>query len=340
METQEGPRKRKRSDAVTEDADATAASIPADLDAEPIVRDEIYYRENGTALFYMPQGNGSTQANTDEDPLILYDEVDDFRALCWIYTRLYPLPRDSSPEVCLQQNEIATADMQKLVSLYLIAHKYHFDCIDRAQLWPVIRPHYFETCSQHQLQSLLRIVSQEKDASTKDSFSELLQILWICRLHKSHESNSFAFEVAEERGLRTLALNLYLDLIKKMETDSERIEGSTAYIQKTDDLAPHRKLALYQGYWSLRRYWSEAKVTAFEKEFACSSSLGNWHDSWSTKIAVEHQLPIFLEAEIRKSVNESKVNASCAVQAIADMVDELKTTLADHFLGPRPNDDD
>jgi hypothetical protein len=50
METQEGPRKRKRSDAVTEDADATAASIPADLDAEPIVRDEIYYRENGDCV--------------------------------------------------------------------------------------------------------------------------------------------------------------------------------------------------------------------------------------------------------------------------------------------------
>jgi hypothetical protein len=260
--------------------------------------------------------------------------------------------------------------MQKLVSLYLIAHKYHFEShetfsrnllykhiasfIDSAQPWPIIQPNYFETCAQSQLQALLRIVSQEKEASTKDSFSQLLQLLWLCRLRKSRESASFAFEVAEERGLRTFLLNLYLDQVKWMDTDSERIKGSTAYNQRVDDLAPHRKLALYHGCWSLRRYWSETKLTAFERNFACSSSLRQgwhacqiiWKTAWTTKTAVEHQLPIFrplrnligVETEIRRIEKESKVHAPCALQAITDMIAELKNTLADHFIGPPPND--
>jgi hypothetical protein len=42
MDTEESPRKRKR--------DAAAASIPVDPDPKPIVRDEVYYREDGDCV--------------------------------------------------------------------------------------------------------------------------------------------------------------------------------------------------------------------------------------------------------------------------------------------------
>jgi hypothetical protein len=50
MDNQEGPRKRRRSDAGIEDIDAAADSVEISSDDEPIVRDKEYYLEDGDCV--------------------------------------------------------------------------------------------------------------------------------------------------------------------------------------------------------------------------------------------------------------------------------------------------
>ncbi|KAF9483577.1 hypothetical protein BDN70DRAFT_918313 [Pholiota conissans] len=370
------PRKRKRSENTSQEDTDITASIP-DL----LVRDDTYYRENGDCvirvgsvlfkihrillerdasaflnMFSMPQGNDPALANSDNDPLVLFDDVDDFRALCWI---IYALPT-----VYMQQSKLETADMKNLVSLYLIAQKYHFDAHESfardllrqhcsaIQAGSSPNPNYLFSCPESRLEDMLRIAAFTEETSVADaeSFLFVLQKVWIIRLKDTNESAAFALGVGEELGLRDFMAGLYYLELTRMK--SELVEGSTAYVHPVSDLTPHQKLILYQGYWSLRQYWIRRWDLLQKKSLNCSDKTEHacrfiWQASWERFKADEFSSdtfdPLQLLANIASNINEYGAEWSetkkphCAIRAIEKMQVSLKKNLAEHFLGPLPS---
>ncbi|KAF9483565.1 hypothetical protein BDN70DRAFT_873637 [Pholiota conissans] len=376
MDNPETPRKRKRTEAMPGDADDTSGSLNS-AQNDPIVRDETYYKEKGDCvilvgrvlfkihryllerdasaflnMFALPQDDESTQSTSDEDPLILHDDVDDFRALCWI---MYALPT-----VHMQQYRIATANVKNLIGLYLISQKYHFEAHETFAR-ELLRRHctslqnkqntasFLFSCPESRLESLLRIATLTDPTSMSiNSLSSALQKIWIVRLEKAKQSACFALTVGEELGLRNFTAELYYFELSKMET--QRL-ASGAYSHPTNDLTPSQKLVLYQGYWSLRHWWSDVLESAPRKTFFCPPNHDcslSWTRGWDRAISDEKTSKFFHPMQSLKSIEErihmgyyaqidvslTEARSECAIRVLTKMTTELKDALANHFHGP------
>ncbi|KAF9483566.1 hypothetical protein BDN70DRAFT_873638 [Pholiota conissans] len=364
------------------DAVESAEGMPEDA----IVRDENYYIEGGDCIirvgnvlfkihryllnrdasafsnmFSLPQGSQNAQGNTDDDPLVLYDHVDDFRALCWI---IYALPT-----VHLEQTTIKTSDFRNLVGLYLIAQKYHFEAHERFAsrllhkhcltltesdldlLEDKIGIPYIFTCPESRLESLLRIStladinrSSKTDKSAFLSLPETIQQVWTLRLKENNEPIGFALEVATVLGLRTFTASLcYLQMTRMV---SKKLDNSTAYIHPANDLTPGQNLILYKGYWSLRQYWwdsyRDSQISdAFDCEHGCQDV---WRESWKEAYLCDSvnfdpiEMLEYLECSlnIRAEHSNAATDLKCAYAELMSRINDLRGALPDHFLGPVP----
>lgn len=69
-------------------------------------------------LFSLPQRTDRQEGESDEDPIVCYDRLEDFQALCWaVY---------ASPQEILAQEDWETVDAAKLIAVVGISHKYEF----------------------------------------------------------------------------------------------------------------------------------------------------------------------------------------------------------------------
>ncbi|KAF8204625.1 hypothetical protein BJ912DRAFT_2907 [Pholiota molesta] len=312
-------------------------------------------------MFNLPQGNTGSQVNSDENPLVLHDDVNDFRALCWI---LYALPTEYS-----QQHSIDTANIQKLVSLFLISHKYHFEAhetfardllakhcstfIARHPFNPRFliprQRHYFNRCPESRLEAILRIV-----ILTEQTFElppSLIQKIWKNRLKEANASISYALGVGEALGLREFVGELYYIELTRMKPMP--LEGSPAYVYPViSALEPHQKLALYQGSLSLRWYWSNTLQMSRSQleQFKCDDdSDGEWHhclsvwregwkevdyNGWDSRPFDPLKEMSKVVSRIMERGHEEGSWAPCALPLIAHMQECLEENIADHFLGP------
>jgi hypothetical protein len=131
------------------------------------------------------------------------------------------------------------------------------------------------------------------------------------------------------------------------------LQGSPAYVHPVvSALESHQKLALYQGNWSLRYYWSKIlKMAQFQPELSkrleCVDPNGVsghfcpaiWKAAWKEIDGNQwDSSPFDPLKEILKVytqiVGRNDVRAPCAVNSIQSIVDDLKDNIADHFLGP------
>jgi hypothetical protein len=255
----------------------------------------------------------------------------------------------------MQQSKLATANMQNLVSLYLISQKYHFEAHETfardllrqhcvaLEAKPSTANNYFFQCPESRLQSLLRIALLTERTNKSGSLQSLLQKIWLQRLSKSIASMSFALEAAEVLGLREFMAKLYYLEITRIKP--ALVEGSVAYAHLITGLSPHQELILYRGNWSLRCYWSKTLDVVWQKNFECSDSDDHdcqqvWEGQWNTCITESESRPFDPLQEmlnIRGSMKEmDEGRIPCAIKALLLMIGQLKRSFATHFLGPLP----
>ncbi|KAF9483568.1 hypothetical protein BDN70DRAFT_929091 [Pholiota conissans] len=373
------PRKRRRVDPENgEDEDDKAGSAQEE---KPIVRDEEYYKDNGDCvirvrnvlfkihrhlldrdasafsnMFSLPQGTEGTQGATDDDPLVLYDDADDFRALCWI---IYALPT-----VYLQQSEVAEANLKNLVALYLISQKYHFEAHEKyarkllskhcsTLACTILRcdmnKYYLFSCPETRLASLLRIatLTDEPVKEYEKTLSSSIQDVWTSRLTNCNQSAAFAIGVGSELGLRKFVAGLYYLEMTRMKAD--HLSGSIAYSHPTNDLTLKQNFVLFKGSWSLHCYWLEMyRKSQLFKTFDCDHGCSHaYKESWRQIMVLQPTktfdpvnrlglLVNFLDLYATKGSGEDQF--CCASQTLKDMQEALVCSFAEHFLGPEVSD--
>ncbi|KAF9481106.1 hypothetical protein BDN70DRAFT_563668 [Pholiota conissans] len=161
---------------------------------------------------------------------------------------------------------------------------------------------------------------------------------------------TYALHVAETLGLRRFIGNLYyLELVSsKMRT--KEIEGSTAFVHPTHDLTPSQRLTLYEGGWSLQRYWLKhvnAPIEVFncppDDEHSCNELWKSLWPQYIVDLADKSFDPLdFLSdlPEFVTSMNEDcfdGADISCLQFYVRNNIRRLRDSLADHFLGPLPS---
>ncbi|KAF9483567.1 hypothetical protein BDN70DRAFT_990269 [Pholiota conissans] len=313
-------------------------------------------------MFTLPQGDEGVPANSDENPIVLHDDVDDFRALCWI---IYCSKLLLSPTVHLKQRSLRTADLQYLVGLYLISQKYHFEahesfahqllrdhCFKLSSPIPLahwMETNYLYTCPQSRLKSLLRISTfttvTDQPPKKSGSLANLLQKVWTSRLKKQNESIRFALEVATDLGLRNFMADLYYVQLTRMKPTYSSVT-SLAYAHPVNDLIPEQNLNLYKGFWSLYYYWV-GTYNAYQVNDICDCGhecQAAWKECWNeiyTKpsttfdpLDLVQQLEGILGTHAPKG--EIELHLKCAHGELTDLRSTLITSLPDHFLGPIP----
>jgi hypothetical protein len=255
----------------------------------------------------------------------------------------------------MDQADESKVDIEKLVSLFLIAQKYQFEshekfargllethCSDINKK-PAHIQEYFISCPEERLKALLKITSLT-DEATDLSLGSMIQKVWLFRFHKkTAESMSYALDVAEMLGLRSFTGELYYDCLTTVY--SERINGSVAYKHPVDDLTPHQKSAFFFGHWSLQRYWSDFMKTP-RKKFNCPSSQPShdcnrvWKAMWpefKLQIAGDYLDPLANLKTCLLLVTSENKKTDCVESYINEMIMELANSLADHFIGPLPS---
>jgi hypothetical protein len=254
-------------------------------------------------------------------------------------------------------------DVEKLVSLYLIAHKYHFESHEsfarhligrHCVISPNGTPHssptqtYFTKCAESRFQTVLRIATLTEPApAQKESFAYALQRMWIYRLKHTRESIAYALEVGESLGLRNFVGELYYLELTRMKPVP--VDNTGAYaLPDNDDLAPHQKLVLYQGNWSLRYYWSKLREEAPKTGMGCTQLTHYcqhvWKRSWERCRLREILAKSFdpwkellnVAKEISTVAEQEELVADCAVTSINNLITDLKNNIAVHFFGPLP----
>nr|GAT43411.1 predicted protein [Mycena chlorophos] len=152
------------------------------------------------------QAKGST-----EEVIPMQDEVEDFRALCWI---LYARPLEIVHDFTAEQ-----IDTGKYMRLLAIAHKYLMPSIE-AWAWTMACrkasavPDYLAICSEEDLGRLLVL-----GIGCSVSAPELLgwvESAWLTRLRAGGVSFTHALSVGEQHARRRFQTHVYLELRRKL----------------------------------------------------------------------------------------------------------------------------
>jgi hypothetical protein len=215
------------------------------------------------------------------------------------------------------------------------------------------RYNYFNKCPESRIEAIMRIVVFTQ--TNPQLHSSLVQRIWINRLKQTNASISYALGVGEALGLREFIGELYY--IELIRMNPMPLQSSPAYVHPViSALEPHQKLALYQGYWSLRCYWSNTLQMSRSqtKKFECiDSDVNDWHtcpivwrEGWrevddkkwtSTPFnPLKEMSKVVSQMNERGTDEEGTLYSPCAFELIDNMQKYLEHNIADHFLGPPP----
>ncbi|KAJ3512971.1 hypothetical protein NLJ89_g3213 [Agrocybe chaxingu] len=168
-------------------------------------------------LLTLPTETGSAPEMTEENPLVLTDDIADFRALCWA---LYATPVQL---YTYQGEQIRTLDLLQVVCLLEIAHKYHF------------------TAYEHWARDILiRHTDPQKCHSSK--LRDNIEATWLLRF----DSPGLALTTAEGLQLHQFQGKCYYKLVGNLGTI--RLKGSsTTYVPYETELSSEQRAWLFQG---------------------------------------------------------------------------------------------
>jgi hypothetical protein len=273
----------------------------------------------------------------------------------------------------VKQNTSSGVDVLLLLRIIIIANKYNFASYESWATSTVTEQclhngsRYLETCQPN-------ILSYSLDIAVVCNFDALrtaAQSVWIRRLKSDGLPVVDALEAGEKHGLRDFQGMAYYNQLQIMNsTKLHPAAGSTAmlYVDPTDSLTATHKLRLYAGYWSLSKYWdyfSTRPAPTLPRSNACQTLSINdectrtWTTFWKNSVlkvssATAESTPVvdvLEKLELLQKEFESPsvapghfpysyfgtICTHCKASAknyVAQIREELRKTLGDHFLGP------
>ncbi|KAF8651956.1 hypothetical protein AX16_004599 [Volvariella volvacea WC 439] len=147
----------------------------------------------------LPQSPNGGPGSSDDYPITVFSDLEEFRALCWV---LYALPHETN-----LQNDPKHVDIPMLTSIARISRKHEFHNIERWSLDLLklhLRPEsactFADTCSAASISSLLELSVIGK----LDQLERFIVVKWLDRIRKGELEIWYALAVAERLKLRDL----------------------------------------------------------------------------------------------------------------------------------------
>ncbi|KAF8651933.1 hypothetical protein AX16_004577 [Volvariella volvacea WC 439] len=352
-----------------------------DDERRPVV-DETYYYEHGDCMFlvggvlfkvhrYQLMRESSTfttmydlspgppptgrprQGSTPDEPIVLQDDVKEFRALCWA---LYALPVE-----IFSQSDANRVDIPRLISLAYIGRKYQFESLEKWSL-DLLTTHItsqlpcpsLDTCpTEASIKALEMAVLSDRRQLQELTIEKLLN-----RARKGQLDIPYALTAAERLNLRDLQGSLYYAQLIAMSKplapsaiDFTTIQSKIASLS----LTPDQKIKLCMGAWSLTLFWSKITGTILNDQPREFFSRAHWNCIcyWASggRAALTRPLATELDKDhlerTRQMVNASlelteadfkSMCSTCRTKGSNMAKEELakaekERNLADYFLG-------
>ncbi|KAF5360537.1 hypothetical protein D9756_005110 [Leucocoprinus leucothites] len=308
-----------------------------------------------------PIPSADTEGSSDENPIYCQDSIDAFRALCW---GLYARPT----EICAQDDP-SRVDLDRLVLLADIAHKYECDTLET---WAngVLRTHWSSDSgasesSQHSiwtLDTLEKVLALMIRTDIADPvFKKQVEAQWLSLAFAGSDTPTElrrALDFAD--GLespRHQALAYYHALRRidaaatidgKVADFSEIVAGpSESGKDFMHSLSSEQRLRLMSGLWSLNTLQSNSLADmAFEDRCSeCysvnihrSNCQGSWKKFWSSLNGF-HDFGMMLEVALERASgrNEWGSSAPCwrlVRPRVEDMMRKFEEHLPMYFTIP------
>ncbi|RDB14912.1 hypothetical protein Hypma_016394 [Hypsizygus marmoreus] len=364
MDSQGSPsRKRQRVD--------TEPEVPPP--AEPPVQDPVYYKNDGDCvilvkntlfkihrflltrdstvfadMFSLPGNESSPQGTADSTPILLHDDPEDFRYLCWA---LYALPTELSA-----QSTAGGANVSKLIRLAKLVNKYQFASFEKWAIGIVtqqcVEHKYLTTCHHSQFSSLLGLAS----LCNHEPLRQAVQDTWLVRLQNTATPYASALNAATEYGHRDFQGMVYYILLQTLDkAEATPIPKTSALVNPAPKLSAAYNQILRTGYWSLSKYWErccKGPPVTLPRSKKCvkddhTNCLAGWEHVWratirnnkldSKRVDVLESLDRLQKSFPKSRLIHSNIMPECAelaVQVVPSLQEELRRTMADHFLGP------
>ncbi|KIM40981.1 hypothetical protein M413DRAFT_11238 [Hebeloma cylindrosporum] len=269
-------------------------------------------------MFTFPNGEGCPNSTTEDDPLVLPDSVDEFRALCWA---LYALPLEIGRQI---QVNAFIPKFNCILNLFSISHKYQFGSLEiwaKGLLLQHCKP---DTGSKHpalhsprvpntDLELMLRVATRHNLETLLEAAENALMCR-VCGVAKGVSPPPVArsLALAEELGMRRFQGKLYYYLLIKQEHVSVQVQSSTAFSMKAPMLKKRQMTALLHGFWSLSRYWVVLPQTMRNNPLPALTSCtvhtkcqAEWDDLWKSENfqqAKKNWLPLNKLKKMRSSI--------------------------------------
>jgi len=250
-----------------------------------------------------------------------------------------------------------------ILDLFIISHKYSLESLQTfaTQLLIFHCTPPKTTCKISELEHILRLAIQ-------NGALPLIKVVEQALLGRLEDdptiSSARLITLAEELGIRNLQGKLYYhELVREESSSISKIPSSTAYnFPCTANLTEKQSLVLFRGYRSLAHYWQHLpgevrakklpQLTSCKDHHKCQSE---WDSAWSmdtlsNRDTFPHDFDILASLEkIQSPAPNASVTTApivlglpntpwmrkCGQEELKDLINQLKATLADHFLGSR-----
>lgn len=215
------------------------------------------------------------------------------------------------------------------------------------------------TCRTLELEDILRLAIRNKSIP----LAKVIEQALLCRLKDDQTiSTAQLITLAEELGMRDFQGKLYYhELIREEASFVLKIPSSTAYNFPCTNLTETQSLALFRGFRSFLHYWQDLPGRARKNKLSQLTSCKNhhkcqneWDSAWSVE-AIKSRDPFPPHFDILASLEKIQTSApdafvaaapivfglpnaqpwmrACGQKELSDLINQLKDTLADHFLG-------
>ncbi|CAA7262836.1 unnamed protein product [Cyclocybe aegerita] len=274
---------------------------------------------------------------TEENPLVLTDDIADFRALCWA---LYATPVQL---YTYQGERIRTLDLLQVVCLLEIAHKYHFTAYEHWARDILIRhtdprnlhPQFRFSYPPSLLSRMLRLSEKCHSAKLRDN----VEATWLLRF----DSPGLALTTAEDLQLRQFQGKCYYKLVRNL--GSIRLEGSsTAFVPYEMELSPEQRARLFQGAWSIQRFLrglredcrlpkKDAACDQARHDIACKRASQDFFGRGGDEEFLRSADPLEVIHNFLEQHARSQHQGTCVLKHLVTAYHDFGDSLADHFLG-------
>ncbi|CAA7262829.1 unnamed protein product [Cyclocybe aegerita] len=285
---------------------------------------------------------GEPDSMSEENPLVLTDNIDDFRALCWA---LYALPTEFQEYQCKTERIV---DLSRIISLLATANKYQFASYEKWALDILIkhtdlplRKKALHDLTVAVLERLLRLSVVCESSILRHNVEDL----WTRTLHEAKPEDSsarIALDVGEQLNLREFQGKVYYQLAAEMERQ-RRLSGLPICTPLEHNLSPEQNARLFRGVWSVGQFVNVVIRDLINPASPPMEDIDCYEEHHKTICRPQWQP--FMAKALRKLTSldplkalETMVIATssshfCCHSFFYDREEQLRDALEDYFLG-------